>query len=120
MAGSTAWFSLRRTWKKSLRLDLQESCGNDQKSGHIIGIRLLKAVHIGQVLVGDHGQRDRGDVQFGLFYQVEQQIQRPFIDGDADLIIGMRTEHILHGDAIISAGSRSLRWPPQPVWMPRV
>ena len=49
---------------------------DDQEPGNVVRVGLLQAVHVGQILVCNHGQRDGGDVQLGALDQVQQEIQR--------------------------------------------
>ena len=87
---------LRRAREEAARLQQEEPRGDRRelrKNGRIaIGLRL----DIGHELIGDRGQRDRGDIQFFALDQAQQHLQRSLESGEAVGVTKLDDLHPAH------------------------
>src|SRR5208337_1393669 len=83
--------------------DVDEGGGHVDEFGGDVDILDFELVEVVEILAGDFGDLDVVDVHFLLFDEIEQEVERTFIDGDVDAVGGG------HG-AVISDQEAGLRF----------
>src|SRR5271170_3031626 len=65
--------------QQHLRLDVNQHGGHVDKIGRHIHVQLANLFHVGEILLGDAGNRNIVDVNILLANQIKQQVQRTFV-----------------------------------------
>ena len=71
---------------EALRLDLEQRRCHEQKVARHVEIEVLHARDLGEVLIGDLGDRDGADIDFLPAHQVQQKIERALEACGADFV----------------------------------
>ena len=71
---------------EALRLDLEQRRCNEQKVARHVEVEVLHARDLGEVLVGDLGDRDGADIDFLSAHQVQQKVERALEACSADFV----------------------------------
>src|SRR5208337_4637820 len=72
--------------EKHSGFDVDERGGHVDEFGGDVDVLDFELVKVVEILAGDFGDLDVVDAHFLLFDEVEQEVERTFVDGDVDAV----------------------------------
>ena len=83
-----------RRGEQPARLQLDQGGSDEQELGRDVEIEGLEPLELGEVLVDDRGERQLPQVDLLAQDEVQQEVERPFVDGGVDLVSHVGSEGI--------------------------
>ena len=90
--------------EKHSGFDVDERGGHVDEFGGDVDVLDFELVEVVEILGGDFGDLDVVDVHFLLFDEVEQEVERTFVDGDVDAVGSGRFGVVSHQLSVNSFG----------------